>query len=188
MLTVTVTDGVASSNTITTGNNTISIAGVDDADAIAVNAGAPRQQHPDADRRRRLQRHRAHWQPRRQRAHRQGASRHHRPVAGLSIATGNGGNTINAQALTNNQVLTLTGDDAASVTLTPATSRRQPRRRAHRHRHRRDLASSNTITTGTNTISIDGADDTDAIAVNAAALRDDTTLTLTGRPTSTSPT
>ena len=40
MLTVTVTGGVASSNTITTGNNNASIAGVDAADAIAVVAGA----------------------------------------------------------------------------------------------------------------------------------------------------
>jgi Ca2+-binding RTX toxin-like protein len=38
-------------------------------------------------------------------------------ASGLSIATGSGSNTIHAQALTNDQVLTLTGDDDATVTL-----------------------------------------------------------------------
>lgn len=38
-------------------------------------------------------------------------------VAGLSIATGSGPNTINASALADNQLLTLTGSTAATVTL-----------------------------------------------------------------------
>ena len=43
-------------------------------------------------------------------------------VAGLSIATGNGPNTINAEALTNDQVLTLTGNDAADFPAKKVTS------------------------------------------------------------------
>ncbi len=79
-------------------------------------------------------------------------------VAGLSIATGSGTNTINAEALTNDQVLTLTGDDAASVTLTAGDLVGDDRqRRAHRHRHRRRRQPSNTITTGTNDVSITDA-------------------------------
>ncbi len=79
-------------------------------------------------------------------------------VAGLSIATGSGSNTINAEALTNDQVLTLTGNDAASVTLNAGDlGASTDQRRAHRHRHRR-RRQPNTITTGSNDVSITGAE------------------------------
>ena len=119
VLTVTVVgNGSISSNTITTGNNDISIAGAEDNDAIAVNAlalddgktltltgaadftvtnliGDLNANGLNGD-----------------------LNVTTVAVAGLTIATGNGANTINAQALSNDQVLTLTGNDAATVTLT----------------------------------------------------------------------
>ena len=104
-------------------------------------------------------------------------------VAGLSIATGNGANIIDASALTNNQVLTLTGNDAATVTLTAGDLTATADSGALTVIVADDgLASSNTIATGSNAISItDAATVTaDAIAVDAAALADDTLLTLTG--------
>ena len=60
-------------------------------------------------------------------------------VPGLTIATGNGDNIIHAEALIDNQVLTLTGNDAATVALNFGDLTAPSERRTHRHhrRHRR---------------------------------------------------
>ncbi len=108
-------------------------------------------------------------------------------VAGLSIATGSGANTINAQALTNDQVLTLTGNDAATVTLTAGdlsapldsgvlTVTRHRRRRQHQHHHHRQQQHLDHRRRAPTPSRVD-----------AAALADDNTLTLAGRRTSRSP-
>ncbi len=106
-------------------------------------------------------------------------------VAGLSIATGSGANTINAGALTNAQLLILTGSTATVTGLVG------------------DVVASNltgalSVTTGDNTIDntvsiTTGAAATfitangtgDVISTNAAALADNITLTLAGSAAAT---
>ena len=180
VLTVTVTGGVASSNTITTGNNNASIAGVDAADAIAVVAGAT-----DDDNTLTLSG-LADFNVTGLIANLQASTLEGDldvttgTVAGLSIATGNGGNTINASALTDNQLLTLTGNDDASVTLNAGDLSAPTFDGVLTVTVTGGVASSNTITTGNNNASIAGVDAADAIAVVAGATDDDNTLTLSG--------
>src|SRR5581483_2964842 len=188
VLTVTVaTDTAGSTNTITTGSNAITIndAGTTAADAILVNAAALADDtlltltgsssanftvsnligNLNAD------------------ALAGALTVTTGAVAGLSIATGSGSNTIHADALTNDQVLTLTGDDAATVTLTAGDLNAATDSGVLTVTVATDTAgSTNTITTGSNAITINDAGTTaaDAILVNAAALADDTLLTLTG--------
>src|SRR6185295_10754740 len=180
VLTVTVTGAANSTNTITTGNNNTSIAGSDAADAILVAAASLDDGNTltlsgdaaftvtgligdlvattlngalDVTT---------------------------GTVAGLSIATGNGSNTIHAEALTDNQVLTLTGNDAATVTLNAGDLSAPTFDGVLTVTVTGAANSTNTITTGNNNTSIAGSDAADAILVAAASLDDGNTLTLSG--------
>ena len=101
-------------------------------------------------------------------------------VPGLSIATGNGSNTIHAEALTDNQVLTLTGNDATSVTLNAGDLSAPTFDGVLTVTVTGVASSTNTITTGNANTSIAGSDAADAILVAAASLDDGNTLTLSG--------
>ena len=107
-LTVTVTNLADSTNTITTGHNDTSVTYTDGGDAVLVAAASLDYGSTDAVRRRGLHGHRSHRRPR-CRCGDRALDVTTGSVSGLPIATGSGVNTIHAQALTDNQVLTLTG-------------------------------------------------------------------------------
>jgi len=103
-------------------------------------------------------------------------------VADLSITTGSGTNTIDATALTSGHTLDLEGNDDASITLGGGDLD------AHADTGKLTVevvtngaASFNTITTGSNDTHVTGDELQDDIAVDATALADGNTLTLDGQ-------
>jgi hypothetical protein len=103
-------------------------------------------------------------------------------VADLRITTGSGTNAINAEALTDNHVLKLFGDDDASVSLTDGNLNAATDTGAiSAEVVANGTASSNNIVTGSNDIHITGDEAADNIVVNAANLASGNTLTLDGQ-------
>ena len=104
-------------------------------------------------------------------------------ATGLSITTGGGGgNTINATALTDGHVLTLLGNDTATVSLSAGdllagTYSGTLTVNVAGNGVFTDTVS---ITTGSITTTVTAADAGDAVSVNATALPNNTTLTLSG--------
>jgi Ca2+-binding RTX toxin-like protein len=105
-------------------------------------------------------------------------------VADVTVATGSGANTIDATALTDGHVLTLTGSHAATVKLTSgdldASGYTGTGLLTVNVLTNGSGADTVSVTTGSNATTIAAADAGDTVTVNAVALADNTLLTLSG--------
>jgi Ca2+-binding RTX toxin-like protein len=105
-------------------------------------------------------------------------------VADVTVATGSGANTIDATALTDGHILTLTGSHAATVSLKAgdldASGYTGSGLLTVNVLSNGSGADTVAIITGSNATTITAADAGDTVTVNAAALADNTLLTLSG--------